>query len=81
MNIPQSKDVAVITGGGGFLGFQHAIALIELGVCVCLIDINQAALDSASLRLRNLYPSSKIYTFVCDITSESAVENVVNEIE
>lgn len=81
MNIPQSKDVAVITGGGGFLGFQHAIALIELGVCVCLIDINQAALDSASLRLKNLYPSSKIYTFVCDITSESAVENVVSEIE
>lgn len=39
-----SGRVAVITGGGGFLGYQHAAAIAELGGTPVLLDINMDGL-------------------------------------
>ena len=33
--------IAVVTGGAGLLGFEHASALIEAGSIVYLADINE----------------------------------------
>lgn len=39
-----SGQVAVITGGGGLLGYQHAAAIAELGGTPILIDISMDGL-------------------------------------
>ena len=38
---------ALITGGGGLLGVQHAIALLEVGATVVLTDIDVEKLNQA----------------------------------
>jgi len=40
-----SKGIAVITGGAGLLGKEHAKALLELGQDVVIIDVNDWALS------------------------------------
>lgn len=44
---------ALITGGAGLLGIEHAAALLESGCSIVLTDINQAALDAAKDYLIN----------------------------
>lgn len=43
--------VAVITGGGGMLGYQHAATVADLGGIPVLLDINAQSLASNSSRL------------------------------
>jgi NAD(P)-dependent dehydrogenase (short-subunit alcohol dehydrogenase family) len=43
--------VAVITGGGGMLGYQHAATVADLGGIPVLLDINAQTLASNSSRL------------------------------
>lgn len=44
--------VAVITGGGGMLGYQHAATIAELGGLPVLLDIHAAGLAANSERLQ-----------------------------
>jgi NAD(P)-dependent dehydrogenase (short-subunit alcohol dehydrogenase family) len=44
--------VAVITGGSGLLGREHAIALAECGADPVLLDINEARLANAVVEVR-----------------------------
>ena len=60
--------VAVITGGGGLLGQQHATALAACGAIPVLVDIrvDQSHMDEATLRdwashLDSLPPSVMVY--------------------
>ncbi|WP_065225731.1 Rossmann-fold NAD(P)-binding domain-containing protein [Ectopseudomonas mendocina] len=43
--------VAVITGGGGLLGYQHAATIAELGGVPVLLDINTEGLANNAARL------------------------------
>jgi NAD(P)-dependent dehydrogenase (short-subunit alcohol dehydrogenase family) len=43
--------VAVITGGAGMLGREHAAALIETGARVALLDLPGERLDGALLQV------------------------------
>jgi len=45
--------VAVITGGGGMLGYQHAVTIADLGGIAVLLDINAQALESNKARLQD----------------------------
>ncbi|WMJ01571.1 SDR family oxidoreductase [Pseudomonas chlororaphis subsp. aurantiaca] len=45
--------VAVITGGGGMLGYQHAATVADLGGIAVLLDINPEALASNRARLHD----------------------------
>lgn len=49
--------VAVITGGAGFLGYQHARAILESGGRVTLWDLSIEKLNSAKLRLSEKFPN------------------------
>ena len=64
--------VAVITGGCGLLGMQHATALAEYGAIPVLLDVQ---VDSPHLseitRAERLHPRS--IALACDITDDSAV--------
>lgn len=66
--------VAIITGGGGLLAAQHAIALIDQGAKVILADYNEPALNKAAdvLAAENY----KVDTFAADVTSKESWEKL-----
>ncbi len=66
------NQVAVITGGGGLLGRQHARALAADGCRIVLLDINRSALSESEESLQSDY-ESEVLTIVTDITSEASV--------
>jgi NAD(P)-dependent dehydrogenase (short-subunit alcohol dehydrogenase family) len=63
---------AVITGGAGLLGPQHAHALLEHDCNVCLLDIDRERLESNVRTLQQRHPG-KVLCGEADITEEAAV--------
>jgi len=66
--------VAIITGGAGLLGRQHAAAIAEAGGIPILWDINQDAAESAAEMVRRQYNTKCIGQKV-DITELTDVQN------
>lgn len=71
--------VAVITGGGGLLGYQHAATIAGLSGIPVLLDINAEALTANAARLAEetgcLAPSYEV-----DITDLQALEAVAQQL-
>ncbi|WP_312243652.1 SDR family oxidoreductase [Stutzerimonas nitrititolerans] len=65
--------VAVITGGAGLLGYQHAATIAGLGGRVVLLDINAENLAVNAARLRE-ETGAAVMTQVADITELAQVE-------
>ncbi len=65
--------VAVITGGAGLLGYQHAATIAGLGGRVVLLDINAEGLAVNAARLRE-ETGAAVMTQVADITELAQVE-------
>lgn len=70
-----NKKIAIITGGSGFLGQQHCLALLEKGTVVFNFDL---------LPLENLNEfapyGENFYNITCDITNEKNVENAFKQV-
>ncbi|MFI8580359.1 2-dehydro-3-deoxy-D-gluconate 5-dehydrogenase [Pseudomonas sp. THAF187a] len=64
--------VAVITGGGGLLGYQHAATIAGLGGVPILLDIDAQALAANAARLAE-ETGQQILTLEADITELDAV--------
>ena len=62
---------ALITGAGGLLGFEHAMALLECNCDVILTDINLKNLEIAKRRIKEYSFTSETNIYFMDITSES----------
>lgn len=74
--------VAIITGGGGLLGYQHAAAIASLGGLPVLVDIDATSLErNADLLLEETGYGA--LTLVADITQldsvQLACERVLNQ--
>ena len=67
----------IITGGAGFLGFQHAKGILENNGVPIIIDICDEALKKIKETLENQFEKD-ILTFKCNICSEKEVENLSN---
>ena len=67
---------ALITGGAGLLGMEHAEALLESGATIVLTDMSAAALDSAKQHLCNSHDHSRILTAVMDVTDPASIGDV-----
>jgi NAD(P)-dependent dehydrogenase (short-subunit alcohol dehydrogenase family) len=67
--------VAVITGGAGLLGYQHAATIAGLGGIPVLLDINDEALATNAARLAE-ETGCLVPTYVVDITDLQALEAV-----
>ena len=66
-----TDKIAVVTGGAGLLGFEHACALIEAGSIVYLADINEKKCVEISKKIgKNCIP---IYL---DVSNEDNVKKV-----
>jgi len=72
-----SGKYAVITGGGGLLGHQHARALLAKNCSVELWDNNSLNLNTTIRTLKEEFPASNIDGFVVDISNEELVEEAV----
>jgi len=72
--------VAVITGAGGLLGPQHAIALAELGAAVALTDVATQRAEAAAARVRAEYPDARLAAFALDVTDPESIRAAVAEI-
>jgi NAD(P)-dependent dehydrogenase (short-subunit alcohol dehydrogenase family) len=66
---------ALVTGGAGLLGIEHAVALLETGAVVVISDIDEGrlgqALDQISLRTG----SERIHNIRMDVTKKTDIEN------
>ena len=68
-----SGKTALITGGGGFLGPRHAIALSTAGAKVILADINDEGLEISKKKILEFNNKAQIETIILDITDLKAV--------
>jgi NAD(P)-dependent dehydrogenase (short-subunit alcohol dehydrogenase family) len=72
---------ALITGGAGLLGKEHASALMQAGADVVLWDIHPESLATAIVVLQSKYPKRRILAFAVDITNEKDVTQGQMELE
>ncbi|MDF2484379.1 MAG: short-chain dehydrogenase/reductase [Herbinix sp.] len=71
--------VALITGGSYGIGFSIASAYAEAGATVCFNDINQESVDKGIKAYEEI--GIKAYGYVCDVTDEDGVYELVAKIE
>ena len=71
---------ALITGAGGLLGFEHAMALLECDCDVILTDINLENLEIAKRRIKEYSFTAETNIYFMDITSEKSIIEVSNKI-
>lgn len=72
-----NKKIAVVTGGSGFLGQQHCLALLEKGAIIFNFDL----LPLETLSLNEFAPySHNFYNIRCDITNENNVEQAFMQV-
>ena len=64
---------ALVTGGAGLLGKEHAIALLEVGANVVLWDINEENLVKVTNELRGDFSEQSVNMSVVDISKEVEV--------
>lgn len=65
--------VAVITGGAGLLGPEHAIALAQAGATVVITDINGAAASETAERLGREYGAERFAAMPMDVADSDSV--------
>ena len=74
-----SGKIVVITGAAGLLGEKHAEVVAAYGGTPVLLDLSQTAVDVLAEKLNKQYKTDAI-GFYIDITNESKVESVSNEV-
>lgn len=66
---------ALITGGAGLLGEQHARALLEINADLVLTDINAKSLCELTKLLQKTYPKKKILNLHMDVSQRKEIVN------
>lgn len=74
-----TNKVAIITGGAGFFGLQHAEAIAEMGGLPILFDIDEKVSKAQAKYINKYFDTSSIGMGV-DITSPNQVSNASSEI-
>jgi NAD(P)-dependent dehydrogenase (short-subunit alcohol dehydrogenase family) len=75
-----TSKTALITGGAGLLGIEHAAALLESGATVVMTDIGEVALSSARNALVENFDPTKIITMVMDVSQIEAIRSVAEQL-
>ena len=75
-----SGKAALITGGAGLLGMEHAAALLDSGATVVLTDISKTALAIARESLRREADPSRVLISVMDVSQPDSIRAVSQEL-
>lgn len=73
--------VALVTGGAGLMGPEHAAALLDTGARVVLADIDAEALDRVAASLRATWGADRVMARRMDVTSEDSIVDGKSAIE
>lgn len=77
LHLPKPFDlrgrVALVTGGSGLLGAQHARALAEIGASVVIADIDLARAEEVAAEVRSGYPQGRAMALELDVTRQDSV--------
>lgn len=73
--------VALITGGAGLLGVQHAAALLECGAKVVLTDVNKITLELSKASLIKSFDRNQIDCIVMDVSSVDSIEKAADRLK
>lgn len=65
--------IAVITGGAGLLGPEHAIALAQAGATVAITDIDGTAAEKTASRLGQELGSARFVGLAMDVTDPGSI--------
>ena len=76
-----SGKSALITGGAGLLGKEHALALLEVGANIVLWDVNKENLMRVTNELTKDFSEQSVKMSVVDISKEEEVNNAYKELE
>lgn len=71
--------VAIVTGGAGLLGKQHALALAEVGAAVVIADIRQDAASRVADQISAEFPSSAL-PLELDVTDRESIQSAYRQI-
>lgn len=67
---------ALITGGAGLLGVEHAVAILECDGNVILTDISESRLSNTKKNLELQFGSQRVQYAVMDVTRLESIKNV-----
>tara|TARA_B100000242_G_C43033744_1_gene481838 strand:+ start:127 stop:963 length:837 start_codon:yes stop_codon:yes gene_type:complete len=67
---------ALITGSAGLLGYEHAMALLEIGANIIITDINKRNLSNLYKNLKSKSYKSKLISKFLDVTSIESVNSL-----
>lgn len=79
-NFDLSNKVAVITGGAGLLGVEHAIALVRAGADVAITDVNGNAAREAGQQIAAHEGEGKCIGLRMDVTDAASIHSVRDEL-
>ena len=75
-----SSRNALITGGAGLLGIEHAKAILSANGTVILWDLSTDQLKVSSLRLQSEFGNGRILSNAVDVTSEIQIVTALDEL-
>ena len=85
MLLPESYNLkdkyALITGGAGLLGFEHAFALLETGAKVIITDLNREDLEKTKDNLIKHFPEKMIDIQVMNVANEKDIIDIKNKFQ
>lgn len=76
-----SGKSALITGGAGLLGKEHALALLEVGANVVLWDVDKENLMRVANELGKDFSKQSVTMSVVDISKEEEVDNAYKKLD
>ena len=79
-NFSLTGKTALITGGAGLLGVQHAAAIYEAGGSVVITDLNIFDLELIQKKISNISKQGKIHIYKMDVTNKQDIIMVQNNL-
>ncbi|KAF5524979.1 putative oxidoreductase YxbG [Colletotrichum aenigma] len=78
----EGKNI-IVTGAAGGIGLEASILMHKEGASVLMTDINQAVLNKALARVKELVPNARgrLESLVVDVSTESEVETAVAHLD
>ena len=76
-----NNKVAIITGSAQGLGKAFAARLLEVGVKVCISDLNKEKGEAALKELQERFGADKVCFVPCDVTKDEEFRNLFDKAE